>query len=194
MGKTHRTGSIALACGILAAYPAEKVSLAPAVTFLVASAIGGLFPDADTPYSTYGRRWFFLLWPFYLIRKVLSLLGNLVKPFKDISKALGHRGLFHSPVLWTIIFGIIFVIMRVLGVENIIAYSVLFGGYTGIISHVFLDFISGGVPLFAPFDMKRYSAPVRFRTGGAIEWIFSIAFVAISVTCMIYGILPRFVF
>ena len=190
MGTTHRTGSIALACGVVALCPKDQISLIPAATFVVASAIGGLFPDADTPYSTYGRRFMIILWPFYLIRKAVSMLGCLIKPLKNVGKALGHRGLFHSPLLWTVIFGLIFAIFKFFGVNDAIAYSILFGGYTGIISHVLLDYISGGVPLLAPVKMKRYTPPIKFKTGGIFEVLFNVAFIGISVLCVLYA-LPK---
>ncbi len=188
MGTTHRTGSIALACGVIALCPMEEVGIAPAATFLIASAIGGLFPDADTPYSTYGRRFFIFLWPFYLGRKIISWLGNYIKPLKNVGKALGHRGMFHSPVLWTLLLVFTFAMFWVFSVTNIIAYAIALGFYTGAISHVLLDYISGGVPLLAPFSIKRYAPPVHFKTGSFFEVIFNLAFVGISIMCIYYSI------
>lgn len=193
MGTTHRTGSIALACGIVALCPADKLTIAPAATFLVASAVGGLLPDADTPYSRYGRKFFIFIWPVYLLQKLVSLLGYIVKPLKNMSKALGHRGLLHSPTLWTILLGILSLALYFSGVYDYMPYALIFGLYTGIISHVLLDFISGGVPMLAPFSLKRAHSPINFKTGSIFEWVFNIAFVGIAVACVIYGIIPKLI-
>ncbi len=188
MGTTHRTGSIALACGIIALAPMDKIGLAPAATFLAASAIGGLVPDADTPYSTYGRKFLIVLWPFYLIRKIISLLGHLFAPLEDVGKALGHRGMFHSPTLWTLLLGTVFGVMKISGVQNVYGYAALFGLFAGVMSHIFLDFISGGVPLLAPFSLKRYTPPVRFKTGSIFEVAFNLAFIGISIASIYYSV------
>lgn len=114
-------------------------------------ALGSLAPDLDTPKSSLGRR----TWP--VSRTVSSLIG--------------HRGFTHS---------ILACLLVSLGLEvasqyypGWLAYFVAFG--IGYASHVVADwFTTEGVPLFWP-NRKRFRSPLRFRTNGPGELLFSLA-------------------
>ncbi len=202
MALTHRTGSIAAAAAMVALIPdLQKIpkyitdliwmpqnTVAPlAVCFIVSSCYGGLLPDADIPHSTAGKHLRILLWPLYLIKKVLLILGHFIKPLKKLGTALGHRGLFHSPLFHTLLF----VILSALFHDSCEwVRCILAGTYIGVMSHLLLDLFSGGIPLFAPFSMKRYRTAVSFKTGSFLEVIFNLAFILISV-CMLYLVVLR---
>ena len=195
MGTTHRTGSLAISSAMVACLPLLNLSspdfvwlptsknVFMAAGFIFLALFGGILPDADTPQSTIGRRYRIVLFPLYGIRKLISFLGNFFKPFAKISKALGHRGLFHSPLIWTVIFAILRFFTYSAG--DFIA-CLCSGLYFGILSHILLDYISGGVPLLAPFTMKRYKPPFKLKTGGMLEFFINLLFLAVSVSMLIF--------
>ncbi len=185
LGPTHRTAGIATATTMAALMPCISIpdpviktvwvpSRYGAITsglFIVFSIIGSLLPDADMPGSTYGRRFRFLLMPMFAVRAIIRGLGKFFKPFKKMATAIGHRGLFHAPLFWTLLF----VVLRLLLIPfGELAACCVSGLYLGSLSHLFLDYISGGIPLLAPFDMKKYKPPVYIRTGSRKEALFNV--------------------
>ena len=193
MALTHRTGSIALAASLIAFVPEldripqpitdfiwlpQNTTIPLAVCFVVASCYGGLLPDADIPHSTAGKHLRILLWPFYLLKKILLIFGHFIKPLKKIGTSLGHRGLFHSPLFHTLIFVMLSALLRG---HNEWLRCILSGLYLGVLSHLLLDLFSGGIPLFAPFSMKRQRPAITFKTGSFLEAIFNLIFILISI-------------
>ncbi len=202
MALTHRTGSIALAASMIAFIPELKripqpiidlmwlpqdASVPMAVCFTVSSCYGSLLPDADIPHSTAGKKLRILLWPLYLFKKLLLFLGHFIRPLKRIGVALGHRGLFHSPLFHTLIFIILSAMSR--GHSECLR-CILSGMYFGVLSHLLLDLFSGGIPLFAPFSMKRQRPAITFKTGSLLEVLFNLAFILIALY-MLYLIALR---
>ncbi len=193
MGSSHRLGSVALTLSLIAASAAtasivsedvkniiwlpESKNLMYGCTFVAAGMFGGLLPDADTPMSEAGHKMIFVLWPAYLIRGLIVFLGKFIKPFHNIGRVLAHRGIFHAPIFWTLIFTILSALTYR---GNELLRCVLSGMYLGIISHLFLDYIAGGIPLFAPFSMKRYKPFIVIKTGGLIEVIVRVMLGIIS--------------
>lgn len=110
--------------------------------FFGAVLFGSIFVDIDESHSFFGRR---------------------VKPLSwFIQNTLGHRGVFHSLLMATII---AFIWYYFLGI--IIALGFLLG-YVG---HLLMDGITqGGVRIFFPFS--KYQIRGFFRTGGFAEMIF----------------------
>ncbi|MCR4658461.1 MAG: metal-dependent hydrolase [Lachnospiraceae bacterium] len=203
MALTHRTGSIALAATMIAFIPRlqgipkpitdfiwlpQDASLPLAVCFTVSCCYGGLLPDADIPHSTAGKHLRFLLWPLYLFKKMLLILGFFIRPLKKIGTALGHRGLFHSPLFHTMIFAILSALFR--GWSEWIN-CILSGLYFGVLSHLLLDLFSGGIPLFAPFSMKRQRPAITFKTGSFLEVIFNLVFVLVSIYMLYLTVMRR---
>lgn len=194
MGPTHRTGSLAVSTTMVACLPFIKIpdlvtsivwlpsdyNILMAAGFIFLSIFGGLLPDADIPQSTIGRRYRIILFPLYLLKRLIGLLGKVFKPLKTVGKALGHRGLFHSPLFWTLVFAVLRAFTASLG--NFIG-CLISGLYFGALSHILLDYISGGVPLLAPFTLKRYKPPFNIKTDGRIEPLLNTLFVGISI-CM----------
>ena len=202
MALTHRTGSIAVAAAMVALLPdlqkipeyvtdfiwlPQAASLPLAACFIISSCYGGLLPDADIPHSTAGKHLRILLWPLYLIKKVLLILGHIIKALKKAGTALGHRGLFHSPLFHILLF----VILSALFHDSFEwLRCILAGAYIGVMSHLFLDLFSGGIPLLAPFSMKRQRPAISFKTGSFLEVFFNLVFVSISI-CMLYRIVLK---
>lgn len=182
MGVTHRIGAVTACAAILTLLPEEYIATGPVIAFVAASTVGGLLPDADTPHSTYGKRYRIIFWPYYMLQRLASALNSRSRA-SGLSKALGHRGMFHSPVIWTVITLILAVALRPFW-QNHLVVSALCGFYIGIISHLFLDLISGGIPLFAPFTMKRIIPPVRIKTGGVTEVIIRTLLIGALIVCI----------
>ena len=193
MALTHRTGSIAFATAMITFVPTlnhipEYVTdfvwlpLNPtiplAVCFVLSSCFGSLLPDADIPQSTAGKKLHILLWPLYLFKKLLLLLGHIIKPLRKIGTALGHRGLFHSPLFHTLLFAVLSAFLY--GQAEWLR-CLLSGMYFGILSHLMLDLFSGGIPLFAPFSMKRQRPAISFKTGSTLEALFNLGFILSSI-------------
>lgn len=120
---------------------ASQTSLSFTMSYAVGIIIGSLLPDIDEPNSYVGRR---------------SLgMSNKVK------QAFGHRGMTHSIIIWAII-------AAVLLSES---HSLFFYGFIiGYLLHIIEDFFSvQGVPLFWPFQTKRYKFFITYRTSGFLE-------------------------
>jgi len=111
--------------------------------------IGSIIPDIDEPNSYLGRRSF----------------GMSSK----VKQAFGHRGMTHSLLVWA-------VITAVLLVQSPSMFS--YGFIIGYILHIIEDFFSvQGVPLFWPFQTKRYKSFITYRTAGFLEkFIYYISF------------------
>jgi inner membrane protein len=120
---------------------ASQTSLSFTMSYAAGIIIGSLLPDIDEPNSYVGRR---------------SLgMSNKVK------QAFGHRGMTHSIIIWAII-------AAVLLSES---HSLFFYGFIiGYLLHIIEDFFSvQGVPLFWPFQTKRYKFFITYRTSGFLE-------------------------
>ena len=102
--------------------------------------------------------------------------------------ALGHRGLFHSPLFHSLVFVILSALLKD---HNEWLRCILSGLYFGVLSHLLLDLFSGGIPLFAPFSMKRQRPAITFKTGSFLEVMFNFIFILISVY-MLYLIVLRY--
>ena len=163
LGRTHEIGAVAAALTI-APVITDSSSIYMTAGFIVCAAIGGLLPDADTPNSKIGHRIFPLAWPAYLLRAILRLIGKVIRPIGNLTKILAHRGIFHSPFIWTILF------LACLFAADDSCHIYIYGTMIGIASHLLLDYIAGGIPLLLPFTKKRFRFPLSVKTGGAMEF------------------------
>jgi inner membrane protein len=120
---------------------ASQTSLPFTVSYATGVIVGSLLPDIDEPNSYVGRR---------------SLgMSNKVK------QAFGHRGMTHSILVWA-------VITTVLLIQSPSLFS--YGLIIGYLLHIIEDFFSvQGVPLFWPFQTKRYKSIITYRTAGLLE-------------------------
>jgi len=164
-GHTHETGAVLLASVMM---PALSLSIkeTPLTTavFIGSALIGGLLPDADQEKSTIGRRIFPIAWPVYLLRAVLRGIAKIIPSFRKLTRTLGHRGISHAPALWLLI------LLPGLFFTTGIGKTAVIGLAIGVISHLILDSISGGIPLMLPVSTKRVSVPfIRIKTGSPAE-------------------------
>lgn len=152
-GKTHIAGGLC-AGAVLAAYCVQSDPLVFAEGVLkplagIATGIGcciggGLFPDID--------------WH-------TSKLGQIFSPLsKTINMIFGHRTLFHSPILYLLIWGI--VALTVPAAKPCLYFFLL-----GVATHLALDLFNvKGIPLFYPCSKRFHVA--SFKTNGVGETVF----------------------
>lgn len=122
------------------------------VLVIVSTAIGSILPDIDVGTSKLGRR-----------IPVLSYTLQIL---------FGHRGIFHSLLLWAIpIMVLCFTYPQ---------HQLLFlccG--TGIVTHLLLDMLNPlGVPFLWPWS-KRFTV-AGFHSGGLIDWLMGGLFAVIA--------------
>lgn len=144
-GPTHIAGGAAA----VAAYTiASQMQLSPilAVAAMGVGMVGGLIPDIDHPNSK--------------ISKSLKPVSAVV------SLMFSHRGLFHTPFLYLILWGIWMWLCP--NPEWLMWGNFVF---IGIASHLFLDFLNpGGIPILFPIGLKRHRV-LRIKTGSKVELI-----------------------
>lgn len=184
MGHTHQIGAITAAAYISPIILGQTPHISggvdiylPTAVLLLCSMAGGLLPDADTPHSTLGIKLLPVLWPMYLMQSILSLLSRFIKPLRKVSRILGHRGISHTLVPYFIL-SIFFTASCIakLRYMTIITSGIMIGA----LSHLFLDYLSGGIPLGFPFSLERVKPPIiRIKTGGILEYLFGIILLAL---------------
>lgn len=142
MGKTHKLGG--LCTGLMASsiliqqpYTVEKLAICRVIT--ITSMIGSMWSDIDQKNSTIGKK-----------HKITSTI---------ISTLFTHRGITHAPLLYFLLFFILFNFTNL--IENTIiktsVLSGLFGLFLGIMSHLVLDMIThDGIPICYPFSKKSF--------------------------------------
>lgn len=134
---------------------ASVVSYPFTISFVTGVTLGSILPDIDHPKSFIGRHSFGLS--------------------EIINKKFGHRGITHSLVTWFVLF-----VFLILFVPSPFTLGVGIGYFL----HIFEDYFSiSGVPLFLPFDHKRWKCPV-YKTSGKVEKIIYI--VALSFIVFIF--------
>lgn len=181
MGKTHQAAAVTVVL-LSAPHISEVVmpSLPVSSTLILAGAamIGALLPDGDTPRSKLGRKLFFLLFPYYLLQWFVKLLSFFIPRLKKVSKVIGHRGIAHDPCLW-LTFSLPFFLYYIVKEERSWLF-VLIGLMIGILSHLFLDYLSGGIPVYL-FKKERLKAPIYIETGSVGEMIIFFMLVVIDI-------------
>lgn len=178
LGPSHRI--IGIASGMGAMYLAGISPVADPLRYAVGiacSVLGSYLPDADEPNSTIGHGLYLLWLPFYIFRGIAAVLGLILPPFKALAKSLGHRHVLHTPIFW----GMVCVGLWIVFPINMVRFGILMVS-CGILSHLFADMLTGGVPLFFPFSSKQFRLPVCFKTGGYFEFLATGA----SLSCILF--------
>ncbi len=137
MYRTHILVGIFLALLILTFFP-----ITHPYWFVLAVLFGSLFVDIDETQSYIGRR----TWP-------LSWM---------IKQGFGHRGLFHSLLIATIIAFAWYYFLDI---------TIALGFLLGYAGHLFADGMTkGGVRIFYPFSDYKFKGAIT--TGGMLEYVF----------------------
>ena len=161
-GKTHQV--IGITFGVATAamlYKYTQTDLIRSAAVIACSSLGSLLPDIDHTQSKAGRTLFFISYPIKWISDIFIALYNFskVKVFKKLSEVFGHRGLFHSPLLWFLLLAAPYIFIPEFNIDaryiDIIRNCII-GLGVGILSHIFADmFNPTGVPILMPFTMYR---------------------------------------
>lgn len=139
-GKTHLLGGV-LAGVCASTYMGYSDQLLNVIALMTVGGVGGLFPDIDTP---------------------TSKMGSKVKPLSwALSKTVGHRGMFHAPLLYVVLGVVLWrmePIIRVLGLVFL----------AGCMSHLILDAMNvQGIPILWP--VKSRLSLMQIKLDGAGE-------------------------
>lgn len=167
--KTHMAGGILLTSTMLLCSQSLGLETTPAadICCLAGGLFGSVFCDIDERRSYIGK----ILWPlsylFLVIKSLFRILAfffprksRIHKNLKTISFCAAHRGIMHWPSTAVLILFLncLLVGLACLFFSTIILelFSLIFGMFLGVIAHLLYDFISGKIPLLAPFSMKRF--------------------------------------
>lgn len=153
-GKTHKIGGLTagiMATALLFDNPVNTETWLIGLPLIAASVLGSLLPDLDHTGSTLGKKLKFISYP--------------------LSRAFGHRGFVHSPLLCLAI-GILLhsFYFSVPSTFQPVYLGISLGITVGYASHLFLDALTvSGIPALSPISKKKYRL-MRLHTGNH-EWI-----------------------
>ena len=181
MGKTHQAAAVSVV--LLSAPHVSQVvepslPISPTILLVGSAMFGALLSDGDTPKSKLGRRLFFLFFPYYLLQWFVKVLSLFIPRLKKVSKVIGHRGIAHDPCLW-LIFSLPFFLYCIVKEERS-WLLILIGLMIGVLSHLFLDYLSGGVPVYL-FKKGRLKAPIFIETGSGLEMVIFVFLLLVNV-------------
>ncbi|MCD8181027.1 MAG: metal-dependent hydrolase [Firmicutes bacterium] len=149
-GKTHAAAGLATGLALVLACQNNVIAeptIAMQIGTAALAALGSLTPDIDLPEST---------------------IGSKVKPISTVlNKTFGHRTLFHSPLLYAVIFLLTFKLNLCLA----LAFAL------GAVSHLLLDMLNQkGIPLLYPWKKTVHIA--SFSSDGIADLICRIILTA----------------
>jgi len=184
IARTHDVAAITLLAAVVLSQPLHSVTIATAVTALIANQLGGIAPDIDQPTA-----------PFWRNLPVGGIFG------KFIGKMMGgHRFLSHS-LVGLVLFGVAAELLLSLLhpiMPKVDTELVWWAFMIGVFSHLIMDsFTKEGVPWLLPIPIKFGIPPLRrlrVTTGKAVEhfvvlpvliglgvWLFAANYTVISV-------------
>ncbi len=179
-GKTHML--VGIGGGIITGavlYKAGIFAMPDVAATIACSAVGSYIPDIDHTGSVAGRKAPLLSWPIKGLANLFDWLYDTtkIKLFKKLSGMFTHRGIFHAPLFWALIFVPLFLFL-VPAIEEPFIQSTLRAGLIGLLLgvglHLFADMLNPtGIPLFMPIHDKKYRL-ARIVTGSTGELIFKI--------------------
>lgn len=170
-GKTHLAAGILASTTLITLLPAPTEPI-HAILLTIGAAYGALLPDIDADYSIAKNNFFISSRIYCQLAKFFNRGGR--------KSCFVHRGIMHSlliPSLYSIGFGF---------TKSLILKPLLLGIVVGLLSHLFLDLISSGEELLAPFTSKRFRLPLAFKTGGIMDHILRYASYT-GVVCCLFG-------
>lgn len=160
-GKTH------IAAGAVVGAAIATAQNLPIIDFLLITAcstVGGLLPDVDIGTSK--------------IAKLCAPAARLIQFL------FGHRGMFHSLLLWAIPGWLL--------LQRFPNYDLyILSACAGILSHLVLDMLNPtGVPLLWPVTKKI--SLMKIHTGGIIDKILAIIFTCVTTVLLCSRIITLF--
>ena len=174
MAATHRLGGMAVGIAFAALLHADP---AEGVTLIGSAVLGSLLPDIDNRHSAISRKWRAAGGAVMLGQRLIRMVSNIFpsKQRQYIRSLVGHRGLTHSLVPLILMPSAAVGLGRLTGSIQF-GYCTAAGFAAGILSHLLLDMVAGGVPLLMPFSTRRI-ALAHMKTGGIAEWLFRLGMI-----------------
>lgn len=182
MDRTHDLAALTGLVITVAAVKVPEMTVATAVTALIANMLGSALPDADQPTSG--------IW-----EKIPagSIIGRLIYPLLGT-----HRMISHSIIGYVLVGYLLQRILPVVGQVllvdmNIIWWALMIGYATHIITD---SFTIDGIPLLFPFPFRFGLPPIkklRIKTGGMIEKTVVFPGLLLLNSYIIYTKYPAFV-
>lgn len=136
-------------------------------TLLISTAlIGSIFPDIDTPDSTFGT----------LSRPISTVIGKVSKVFGKTG--YNHRGILHDMSLYLAGF-----------VLSLLYCPALFGFFVGALSHLILDMFNPmGIPVLFVTKVRLGRIKSGSRESIVLTWVFTILNLAFGITYKILNV------
>lgn len=148
IARTHDVAAATLLMGVVLAQPLNSVTLATAVTALIANQIGGIAPDIDQPTA-----------PFWRNLPIGGIFGRFIGRMMG-----GHRFLSHS-IIGLALFGFLAnLLLNILQpiMPRVDTGLVWWAFMLGMLSHLIMDsFTKEGVPWLLPIPIKFGFPPLR---------------------------------
>ncbi|MFC0524252.1 metal-dependent hydrolase [Pontibacillus salicampi] len=191
MGFTWGMGALAL----YNTYGDIPHQLFSTVLFFTAVVIGSLIPDIDTPKSKLGgpfERWGFMFVICLVAVEILTpgvsksaqFLLMILSPLLFVYA--GHRKFTHSIAFVALMGAYSYLLHTYLDIP----LFYLTGFMTGIVSHLFGDFLTKmGIPLFYPISRKYVKFFFTFRTGSPVETSITAALVVLNIVILSKNVL-----
>ena len=159
IARTHDLAAVTALTVVVLAQPLRSITLATAITALIANQIGGIAPDIDQPTA-----------PFWRNLPIGGVFGKL------IGRTLGgHRFLSHS-LLGLALFGFLAKLLLTFMhpiMPHVDVSLVWWAFMIGMVSHLVMDsFTKEGVPWLLPIPFKFGFPPLRrlrITTGKGVE-------------------------
>jgi membrane-bound metal-dependent hydrolase YbcI (DUF457 family) len=179
-GKTHQL--VGVTGGLMASalmIHTGTYNVAECLSLLALSSVGSYIPDIDHTGSVAGKRIALVSYPIRWISRIFSWLYRKTKfkLFDKISEMFAHRGIFHSPIFWAIVFIPLFMFVPPL-VTHSFARGLVEAGFVGlaigVILHMLADMLNPtGIPLFMPLFNHKFSIG-KIVTGSKSEFVFKV--------------------
>lgn len=181
MKKTHIVTGVTLSSVVAGAV---GVHITP--IFILASAIGSIFPDVDHPSGAINQKvllvhsWLFKVITYVAMAATLYFYGGkhidhkvllCMVPLLIVIGFSRHRSVTHSCICVIAMSGLLTIIKAKYGVDIIIPFCL------GVIAHIFVDmFNPQGVELLWPYK-KNIGFPITIETGGFGEKVLFYVFI-----------------
>lgn len=185
MATTHRLGGIAVGATTAALLHTDTIG---SVIIFIGALVGCIFPDIDNRHSRISRKMPITALVVSVCQCIIRIITSFLpkKQKRYIKSLAGHRGITHSLVGSMVLPAIVILIGLLIKLKTGYILLASLGIFVGCLSHLILDMLSGGVPLFMPFSTER-SVIAEIKTGGYMEWLFRLSLAAI----LIFSIIRR---
>lgn len=180
MAATHRLGGLAAGMMITNYIGWDSNNIVLSTAVMAGAFLGSLVPDIDNGRSSISRKFRLISYMVTVFQAVARGLANLLpaRMERKLRGTVGHRGITHSLIMCVALPGMLWLLSPMIGHLGLDVgggyFWVVLSVMCGMLSHLFLDMLSGGVPLLCPFTNRRFTL-AHWKTGGIGEWAFRVS-------------------